>query len=56
MTDETKKSDKEFEVEELDDKLEDVSGGSCIGCNSCKGCSGKGCAGCGIQPDQPVAY
>ena len=38
---------KEFEVEELDDQLEDVSGGSCSGCNSCKGCSGTGCAGCG---------
>ncbi|HEY2295251.1 MAG TPA: hypothetical protein VGM86_31495 [Thermoanaerobaculia bacterium] len=46
---------KEFEVEELDDKLEDVSGGSCIGCNSCKGCSGKGCAGCGAADLEQTA-
>ena len=44
-----------FDVEELDDQLEDVSGGmaSCGGCDSCSGCSGTGCGGCGAAPTQP---
>lgn len=46
MTDEKK----DFDVQELDDELDDVSGGSCAGCNSCSGCAGTGCAGCGTPP------
>jgi hypothetical protein len=42
-----------FDVEQLGDQLEDVSGGSCSACNSCSGCSGTGCAGCGAVPVQP---
>ncbi|MEA2562610.1 MAG: hypothetical protein QOH06_4114 [Acidobacteriota bacterium] len=46
----------EFEVEELDDQLEDVGGGSCTGCNSCTGCSGTGCAGCGVVKEPLNQY
>ncbi|MEA2562611.1 MAG: hypothetical protein QOH06_4115 [Acidobacteriota bacterium] len=59
MADKTKDDSNKFEVEELDDQLEDVGGGaeaSCSGCNSCSGCSGTGCAGCGAQPTQPGSY
>ena len=57
MSDKAKDSGKEpekekFEVEELDSQLEDVSGGSCNGCDSCAGGPGKGCAGCGAKDNQ----
>lgn len=38
---------KDFEVEELEDELEDVAGGNCGGCNNCSGCTHSGCATCG---------
>lgn len=41
-----------FEVEELDDELEDVAGGSCKGCDSCSGCTCTGCADCSQDLNQ----
>lgn len=43
------KKDK-FDVDEIDKGLEDVSGGSCNGCDSCSGGPGTGCRGCGQDP------
>ena len=45
------KKDK-FDVEEIDKELEDVSGGSCNGCDSCSGGPGTGCKGCGTVLNQ----
>lgn len=51
----TAKKKEKFDVEELDDQLEDVAGGqmSCSSCDSCSGCGGGGCAGCGAEDQTP---